>query len=65
MSSLGPASAPLLQPLRLEDRESGERERKSTPRKAPHKASPKRDDELETVAELGKDEESHRLDERA
>jgi 6-phosphogluconolactonase (cycloisomerase 2 family) len=54
-----------LQPLRLEDRESRERERQAAPHKARHKASAKPDGELEATADLGKDEETHQLDERA
>ena len=65
MTSLGPAPAPSLQPLRLEDRESRERERQAAPHKARQKSSSKPGGELEAAADLGKDEETHQLDERA
>lgn len=65
MTSLGPAPAPPLQPLRPESRDSRERERHATPHKAPLQGSPKHDAELESVADFGKDEETHQLDERA
>jgi hypothetical protein len=65
MTSLGPAPAPSLQTLRLEDRESQERERQTAWHKARHKASPKHEDEAEATVDLGKEEETHQLDERA